>query len=114
MIKGNSGLLIIAFNNLIDNACKFSDEDVIIDFLITDNVIKISISDKGIGIPANEIDSIYLPFKRATNVRFKGGFGIGLTLVNKIVTLHDAELKVYSVEKEGTRFEIVFKKSEII
>jgi signal transduction histidine kinase len=110
LIDGNSGLLTIAFRNLIDNACKFSNDDVTIEFLIMDKYIKIIISDKGIGIPSNELDSIYLPFKRASNVKFKSGFGIGLSLVNKIIELHNAALKVYSTENEGTRFELVFKK----
>jgi signal transduction histidine kinase len=110
LINGNSGLLTIAFNNLIDNACKFSNDEVTIEFIILDKYIKIIISDKGIGIPSNELDSIYLPFKRASNVKFKSGFGIGLSLVNKIIELHNAALKVFSIENEGTQFELLFKK----
>ena len=110
LIDGNSGLLTIAFKNLIDNACKFSDEDVIIEFLIMDKFIKVIISDKGIGIPSNELENIYEPFKRATNVKFKGGFGIGLSLVAKIIELHGAALETYSVENEGTRFELLFNR----
>jgi signal transduction histidine kinase len=110
LINGNSGLLTIAFRNLIDNACKFSNDDVNIEFIIMDKYIKIIISDKGIGIPSEELNSIYLPFKRASNVKFKGGFGIGLSLVNKIIELHNAALKVHSTENEGTRFEILFKR----
>ncbi|HEY5122959.1 MAG TPA: HAMP domain-containing sensor histidine kinase [Ignavibacteria bacterium] len=110
LINGNPGLLTIAFKNLIDNACKFSDDDVSIEFTIMDKFIKIIIADKGIGIPSNELDSIYLPFKRASNVKFKGGFGIGLSLVIKIIEIHNAKLSVYSIENEGTRFEILFKR----
>jgi two-component system, OmpR family, sensor histidine kinase ArlS len=110
LINGNYGLLTIALKNLIDNACKFSNDDVIIDITITGGSVKIVISDKGIGIPSNELDSIYLPFKRASNVKFKGGFGVGLSLVNKIIEIHGATLKVFSIENEGTRFELLFKR----
>jgi signal transduction histidine kinase len=110
LVNGNSGLLEIAFKNLLENACKFSSDDVIIEFIILDKFIKIIISDKGIGIPSNELDSIYLPFKRASNVKFIGGFGIGLSLVSKIIELHEAELIVFSKESKGTRFEILFKR----
>jgi signal transduction histidine kinase len=110
LIKGNPGLLEIAIKNLLDNACKFSNEDVNVEFLLTDNFINIIISDKGVGIPSNELDSIYRPFKRASNVKFKSGFGIGLSLVAKIMELHDAALSVYSTENEGTRFELLFKR----
>ena len=43
------------------------------------------------------------PFKRASNVKFIGGFGIGLSLVIKIMEIHDIVLKVYSTIDEGTR-----------
>lgn len=110
LINGNTGLLEIAFKNLLDNACKFSNDDIEIEFLISDKVIKIIISDKGIGIPSSEVGSIYSPFKRASNVKFYSGYGVGLSLVNKIMELHGAPLKVYSKENEGTRFEILFKR----
>jgi signal transduction histidine kinase len=110
LINGNSGLLTIAIKNLIENACKFSDNDVIIDFDISVKFIKVTISDKGIGIPPDELGSIYEPFKRASNVKFKGGFGIGLSLVAQIMELHDVDMKVYSAENEGTKFELLFKK----
>jgi signal transduction histidine kinase len=113
LINGNAGLLTIAFKNLIDNACKFSDDDVSIEFIITDEFIKVNISDRGIGIPSGELGSIYLPFKRASNVKFKGGYGVGLSLVAKIMELHDADLNVQSTENQGTRFEIVFKRLDL-
>lgn len=110
LVKGNEGLLKIAFKNLIDNACKFSNEDVGIEFLIKDNLINIIISDKGLGIPSGEVEKIFNPFHRASNVKFIGGFGIGLSLVSKILELHNAKMNVISSENEGTRFEVEFKK----
>ncbi len=110
LINGNSGLLTIAFINIIENACKFSNDDVSIELGIQEKHIKVTISDKGIGIPNDELASIYLPFKRASNVKFKSGFGIGLSLVNKILELHDASLNVSSIENEGTSIEMVFNR----
>jgi signal transduction histidine kinase len=111
LIDGNQGLLTIAFKNLLDNACKFSDDDVNLEFFIMEKNIRVVISDKGIGIPSDELDTIYLPFRRASNVKFKGGFGIGLSLVEKIVELHKADLKIFSTMNEGTRFEIAFNRT---
>ena len=113
LISGNPGLLDIAFKNLLDNACKFSNDDVIIELLIIGEFIKIIIMDSGIGIPSNELNNIYIPFKRASNVKFKSGFGIGLSLVAKIFTLHDAALKVFSIENRETRFEILFNRVKL-
>ncbi len=111
LIQGNEGLLTIAFRNLLDNACKFSGKDIVIEFSISSGIVGIAISDKGIGIPSGEIDNIFAPFRRASNAKFIGGFGIGLTLVAKIMDLHNADLKFHSKENEGTRIEIQFKTS---
>jgi two-component system, OmpR family, sensor histidine kinase ArlS len=112
LTKGNSGLLIIAFKNLIENACKFSNDDVTIEILILGKILKIIITDKGIGIPSNELDMVLKPFKRASNVKFKNGFGIGLSLVNKIIELHEADFNIYSVENEGTRVVMQFNRMD--
>jgi signal transduction histidine kinase len=111
IVTGNSGMLEIAIRNLIDNACKFSDKEVGVEFIIEDEHIHILISDSGIGIPDNEIESISMPFKRASNVKFIGGYGIGLSLVSRIIELHDAELNITSELNKGSRFELTFRRS---
>jgi len=78
--------------------------------MIQEKHIKVVISDRGIGIPEDELNSIYLPFKRASNVKFKSGFGIGLSLVHKILELHNATLNVTSIVNEGTSIEMVFSR----
>ena len=110
LIDGNYGLLEIAFQNLLDNACKFSNEDIGLEFIISDKNISIIISDKGIGIPPGELEAIFKPFSRASNVKFIGGFGIGLTLVHKIIQLHNATMTINSKENEGTTTEVVFSR----
>ena len=110
LVIGNSGLLEIVFNNLLDNACKFSTDDVNLELMISKQFIDVTISDRGVGIPLNELKGIYSPFKRAGNVKFIGGFGVGLSLVVKILELHDATLNVFSVENEGTRVQVLFKR----
>lgn len=108
LIEGNSGLLEMAIKNLIENACKFSDNQVEIRIELIPGFLKILISDSGIGIPAAEIQHIFKPFNRASNSRYISGFGIGLSIVEKIVLLHQGEIKVYSTENEGSTFEITF------
>ena len=110
IIIGNNGLLEIAFKNLIDNACKFSagEVDVIID--IVSEGILLAITDQGVGIPESELEAIFKPFSRGTNVRYIGGFGIGLSIVSKILELHRAQIQLKSDENKGTRVEILFRK----
>jgi two-component system, OmpR family, sensor histidine kinase ArlS len=110
IISGNVGILVIGVKNIIENACKFSDDDVNVELLIEDDNIKVIISDTGIGIPPKEIDTIYRPFVRASNAKFKSGFGIGLSLVVKIFEIHKADLQVESVQNVGTRFILLFNR----
>ncbi len=111
LIDGVEGLLSIAFRNLIDNACKFSSDDVIIEFGISEDQVRIEISDKGVGIPYGEIGNIKMPFNRASNVTYIGGFGIGLSLVTRILELHNADYQIESKENEGTSVRVIFKPS---
>jgi signal transduction histidine kinase len=74
------------------------------------NVIVIEIEDHGVGIPESEIEKIYKPFIRATNAKFIGGFGIGLSIVAKIMELHNANMKVASTLNKGTCFMLRFKR----
>ena len=110
LVRGNPGLLTIAFSNLLENACKFSDGEVITEFLIEDKFIRIIISDGGIGIPGDQLKDIFSPFKRASNVKYKSGFGIGLSLVAKILEVHSVDCSVQSSENEGTRFELLLNR----
>jgi signal transduction histidine kinase len=110
LITGNLGLLEIALKNLIDNACKFSTDQVEIKISISEKTTTVNIIDYGIGIPDNERDTIFKPFRRGTNVKYIGGFGVGLSIVSKIVELHRAKINVSSSEKKGTCFEITFSR----
>lgn len=108
IISGNQGLLEIAFRNLIDNGCKFSTADVEIRISKKEEGITVQIKDYGVGIPQLEIGKIYKPFNRATNAKFIGGYGIGLSIVAKIMELHGAKVKATSTLNQGTSFEILF------
>lgn len=102
-ILGNINLLKVAFRNLIDNACKFSDDHrVDVKICSTNSGVSVSFKDLGIGIPNNELDKVFEPFYRAKNSRSKAGHGIGLSLALKIIELHKGSLTIESQENSGT------------
>lgn len=106
-IIGLHDLLIIAINNLIDNACKFSGHlPVEIKLAANDDLIKISISDRGVGIPEAEKNNLFQPFFRASNTHAYKGSGIGLTLAAKIIKIHNGTLTINSVFGKGTVVEL--------
>lgn len=108
-IKGNPNLLQVAFTNLIENACKFSaNQEVAVKLKVIGNVVQLRITDKGVGIPAQDIKNILQPFYRAGNARTFKGFGIGLSLTDKIIRLHKGQMTIFSEEGKGTTIEITF------
>ena len=107
IIKGNKGLLKTAITNLLDNACKFSNNESVEVFLTLENNISVlKIKDRGIGIPAQDLEKITAPFYRAKNTIAVKGSGIGLSLTKKIITLHNGELFIQSEENLGTEVKV--------
>ena len=108
-IVGNNPLLKIAFINLVQNACKFSsDNRALISLSASDSCKVIHIEDKGIGVEPQEIAFIFQPFYRTTKTSEMKGYGIGLSLVDRIIKMHNGKIKVVSELGNGTKFSIFF------
>ncbi|TRX45851.1 HAMP domain-containing histidine kinase [Fulvivirga sp. M361] len=112
IIQGSKSLLKMVFTNIMDNACKFSNNSVVIVKIKADYVnVIIEIIDYGVGVPQDELKSIIEPFFRASNVRNFKGFGIGLPLAHKIIKIHGGQLVINSTEGTGTFVLIIIPKS---
>lgn len=93
--------------NLISNAIKFNQENGKIEVSIcTEDQIRISIKDTGIGIPKDKQESIFRRFEQVdkTCKREKEGSGIGLALVKSLVEMHGGTIQVVSVLGKGSEF----------
>lgn len=111
--KANKYLLQIAIQNILDNACKYSNgKEVIITLSKQDDNIIITIKDQGIGIPENEIQNIFQSFYRASNSREFKGNGIGLSLSMKIISLYGGKLNIQSILNSFTEVSIYLKNSQ--
>lgn len=109
VITGNEYLLKVAFINLIENGCKFSEEHICYISISTINSkLQLKFSDHGIGIPPEDIPNIFIPFYRGKNKNFSYGNGIGLSLTEKIIQLHFGTIHVTSQLYQGTIFTIQF------
>jgi len=86
--------------NLIDNAMKYSQEDVSVS--IIDN--KLMVLDKGLGIAEAEIDKITSKFYRIEKNTWDNSMGLGLAIVTYVLKLHDSTLIIESKEGEGSIF----------
>ncbi|MEA4808720.1 Signal transduction histidine-protein kinase ArlS [bioreactor metagenome] len=104
-VRGNAYLLKIAFVNLMENNCKFSDNkssDVQISFFEKNAIVRFS--DAGIGISKEELEKIFIPFYRGKNSTRTKGQGIGMTLTQRIIILHNGIITIHSHIGEGTTF----------
>ena len=92
--------------NLLSNAIKFSPENanIIIDAEVTSSHTKISITDKGIGIPASDQVHLFERFFRATNVTNIQGTGLGLHIVGRYVELLNGTIHCQSEFERGSSF----------
>jgi signal transduction histidine kinase len=108
-IQGNSHLLFIAVGNILKNAIKFSNNKIVTCKLyLQNNSPVISILDIGIGINKEDIQNIFRPFFRGANTFGYAGYGVGLSLADKIFRLHNAHISIHSELNIGTEFLIYF------
>ncbi|WP_459500675.1 sensor histidine kinase [Bacillus sp. C1] len=107
---GSKTLLYRAFSNLIENAIKYNHNGGTVKVIVSvhNEIIRISISDTGIGIPQEEIPFIFEPFYRVEKSRTRqlGGSGLGLSIVRTIIEKHKGTVQVESTMNVGTTFEV--------
>ena len=109
IIQGNEYLLRVAFNNLIDNACKYSPEHTCsIRVKADDKKLRISFINTVNIISPEDMEHIFEPFYRSETSGKEKGHGIGLFLTEKIINLHQAGISVTS-DIDGTVFTTVFE-----
>jgi signal transduction histidine kinase len=95
--------------NLIENAIKYTENgEIHIQAYLKNDLVVIEIMDTGMGIPEQEIDKIWDRFYRIEKSRARntGGTGLGLYIVKQIIDSHGGQIKVKSIENEGSTFSI--------
>ncbi len=109
LVFGNEALLLTAIKNIVVNACKYSgDHHAEVHLEIEENKIRILIADTGKGIPETELKTIFQPFYRMAENSTSQGFGLGLSLADRIIKLHKGSLEAASKIDIGTTFTILF------
>jgi CheY-like chemotaxis protein len=110
--------ITFAISNLIDNAIKYTDKGFIEVILRRGNndVIILDVKDTGIGISNEFLDKIFEPFQQEQMGygRAYEGVGLGLSLVNKVAALNNANVIVESKKGIGSTFSIIFSKGILV
>jgi len=103
-IEADSSLFSVVISNLVENAFKYSEDEVLISF----DEKSLNITDTGIGISAKNLQNITSKFYRVHDNSWNNSLGLGLFIVNNIVNLHNFSLEIKSKENEGSTFSIKF------
>ena len=94
-------------NNLLSNAIKFTDNGGV--SLTTDynsGVLKLIVEDTGTGMTEEEQQRVFVAFERLSNAAAKDGFGLGLSIVQRIVAMLDGTIRLESEKGKGSRFTV--------
>jgi len=107
-VRGSVGQLQVALGNLVDNAVTYSNPGTRVSVMAKplDGTVAITVTDRGVGIPAAELDRIFERFYRVDPARATttGGTGLGLSIVKHVAASHGGEVRVWSVERTGSSF----------
>ena len=107
-VNADIGMIERAISNLLENAINYTPDKgkITITTKPTDTGLKVSISDTGRGIEAQDLPHIFSRYYRGKTrgSEYKSGTGLGLAIVRKILELHDTEIKVESTPDKGSTF----------
>ena len=101
--------LKMVLKNLVENAIKFTEEgSVAVSAGAADGDVRFSVADTGIGIPADELQNLFEPFRQAhgKTSRGAGGAGLGLYIVHRLVDLLGGSITVASNSQQGSIFSV--------
>lgn len=108
-IAGDEQLIKAALANVIENGCKYSPDHAVTIYVTSfSGNISLHFTDKGIGIPDEDLPNIFEPFHRGHNTQNTKGHGIGLSMVERIIKLHHGSIHVNSKTGQGTTFTLAF------
>ncbi|NQY87972.1 MAG: ATP-binding protein [Colwellia sp.] len=111
IFKHNSSLIEQAIINLLNNAIKYSDGNSAINITVVkqNHDIKISVADKGSGIPEEHLSRLFERFYRVDKARSRqlGGTGLGLSIVKHIALAHKGTVTVSSEINKGSIFSLI-------
>lgn len=118
-LAGDNTRLEQVIFNLLGNAVKFTKKGMVschFQWKQSESRLTITITDTGIGIPADKLDTIFKPFSQAdsSTTRHFGGTGLGLAIVTQLLELMDGKLELVSEVNVGSQFTVTLQMPSVI
>lgn len=106
LVMAEHDKLIQILENLVENAVKFTGEKgcIWINAKTTSRTVQIIVKDNGVGISREHLPFIFERFYKVDRSRRSAGIGLGLAIVKHLVQAHDGDIKVESIQGEGSIF----------
>ena len=103
-----------AIQNLVGNACRYAESQVQVRFSVTQDTCRIDVDDDGPGIPEEQWERVFSAFSRLDDSRTRksGGYGLGLSIVRRIMYWHDGRALVSHSPLGGARFSLVWPRKQ--
>ncbi|MFP3937308.1 MAG: sensor histidine kinase [Phycisphaerae bacterium] len=115
-LKCDRGEVEIVLNNLISNAVKYNKPEGRVDVTVSrdDDAVTISVADTGIGMAEEETERLFQEFTRIKNEKTRNilGSGLGLSIVQKLVSLYGGEVNVSSESDVGSTFTVTLRHAD--
>ncbi|WP_208426439.1 MULTISPECIES: sensor histidine kinase [Salinibacter] len=117
MVVGDEVRLLEAMKNIVNNALKYSPRGETVDVQVqkTEAEVRFAVSDSGPGLSEDDLDRLFKPFQRLGQQPTDGevSLGLGLYLVNEIISRHDGEVDVETEKGRGSIFTLILPAASV-
>ncbi|QJQ32579.1 PAS domain-containing sensor histidine kinase [Sphingomonas lacunae] len=113
LLELDPGLIEQVISNLLSNSAKYAAQQkrALIKVSVTTDEVQLLIRDWGIGVPAEERESIFSEYGRASNVGERPGTGLGLAIVKQVIALHGGTIDAVDIDGPGLAIRIALPRS---
>ena len=103
-----------AIQNLVGNACRYADSKIQVKFSATQDSCRVNVDDDGSGIPEDQWERVFTAFSRLDDSRTRksGGYGLGLSIVQRIMYWHNGKVEVMHSPLGGARFSLTWPRKQ--